>query len=86
MATTFEDAARLQATVAGETRTTGTVSPFVKGHDGITVVHANNTHTRWLGFWVECECGWIGPSRKTEADAEQAHRDHVLATTTEKKG
>ena len=51
-------------------------------HDGITVIHTPSGHLRSLGCWVECECGWIGPSRPTEAAAEEAHAAHVKAKTT----
>lgn len=30
-----------------------------------------------LGWWAECECGWISRGYHTEQDAERAHRLHV---------
>lgn len=32
-----------------------------------------------LGWWVECECGWIGPTRFTEMHARRAHQSHAEA-------
>lgn len=32
-----------------------------------------------LGYWVECECHWIGPSYNTEAAALAAHARHADA-------
>lgn len=29
-----------------------------------------------LGCWVECECGWIGPSMYSEDRALAAHAKH----------
>ena len=54
-----------------------TLRPFIRGHDGVLVVHANSTHVRWLGYWIECECGWIGPSCATEQDAAASHARHI---------
>ena len=30
-----------------------------------------------LEFWVECECGWIGPSMLSPSRAREAHERHV---------
>jgi hypothetical protein len=35
----------------------------------------------YLGWWAECECGWISNGRRTEEAATRAHgwhRDRVL--------
>lgn len=48
-------------------------------HDGILVIHTGDSHLRWMGFWVECECGWISPSRKTEGAVWRLHTAHVQA-------
>ena len=29
-----------------------------------------------LGWWAECECGWISKGRTTEAAASLSHRSH----------
>lgn len=29
-----------------------------------------------LGWWAECECGWIGPGYRTEASAVASHEAH----------
>lgn len=29
-----------------------------------------------LGWWAECQCGWIGPGYLTEARAEASHVAH----------
>lgn len=36
---------------------------------------------RTLGWWAECECGWISHSTTTEAFARRAHEHHALAHT-----
>lgn len=30
-----------------------------------------------MGVWIECECGWIGPSRASEREAFKTHAAHV---------
>lgn len=30
-----------------------------------------------LGWWSECECGWISNGHFTEAGARDAHKAHV---------
>lgn len=30
-----------------------------------------------LGTWVECECGWIGPSTASEQAARDSHAAHL---------
>lgn len=57
---------------------------IVGPHDGVLVVHTPSTHLRRIGYWVECECGWIGPSATTEERAQEAHATHVRTTTTTK--
>ena len=59
------------------------MSATVGAHDGVTVIHYPPHGARWRGYWVECECGWIGPACPTEERAEQAHAVHVTAKTTD---
>lgn len=39
-----------------------------------------------LGIWVECECGWIGPSTDSRVKALQAHSFHKHLAVTYPKG
>jgi hypothetical protein len=50
--------------------------PMTADHELLIV-----TCAPYLGWWAECECGWISNGRRTEEAATRAHgwhRDRVL--------
>ena len=47
------------------------MTDIIGDHDPIPL------YAKGLGHWVECECGWIGPSSATETRAMDTHAAHV---------